>query len=150
MLRKSYSVPWKNTEGLFFYNLLQVKGKKPHKPSLDDDLSFCKCCWTLRLVWPLTRILGHGGRLIIFKWMEINCSVTESLFFEGGRLKLIQGLSYVQWNKWVCSCLSMYEVGMESGWGSGFSFAENWWHDLEQPCCLAVLISPLPVVLLAA
>lgn len=39
---------------------------------------------------------------------------------------------------------------MESGCSSGFGFAENWWRDLEQPHHLAVLISPLPGVLLMA
>lgn len=46
MLCKSYSVPWKNTEGLLFYNPLHMKGEKTHKLSLEDYLLFCTC-WTL-------------------------------------------------------------------------------------------------------
>lgn len=26
----------------------------------------------------------EGGLLVVFKWIEINCSVSEPLFFEGG------------------------------------------------------------------
>lgn len=38
MLCKSYSVPWKNTEGLFFYNPLHMKSEETHKLSLEDYL----------------------------------------------------------------------------------------------------------------
>lgn len=133
--------PGKILKDYSFTTLCTWKGKKPHKLSLEDYLLFCTC-WTLYGLWQGS--WGRGGILVLFRWMEINCLVTEPLF--------LMMVNNVQQNKWICLCLSIDEVGnwMDSDLGSAFSFTENWWHDLEQLCFLALLISPLPIVLLIA
>lgn len=60
MLCKSYSVPWKNTEGFFFYNPLHMKKEKPHELSLEDYLLFL---YMLDFLWSLTRILREKGNI---------------------------------------------------------------------------------------
>lgn len=114
--------PGKILKNYSFTTLCTWKGK-PHRLSLEDYLHFCTR-------WTLYGLLQGSWRRrevpVVFKWMEINCSATEPLFFEGGWIMCskINEFVYV----WV-----MCELGnwMESDLGSGFSFTENWWHDLE-------------------